>query len=201
MAGTLVILANHYDGMATALKESESGEVVSQEEMQSMSQDTEELKKIMLEMEKDMENVEGHQCVFIFQVVQLQLKMYHRNQLTQAHTTLSSSLSTISTTLNTLDNLSEILEEMISTQDSVEHSAQEALSGLQHHLITLEELHRQFEEYRRAFDHLLVEIQRRTHYRDAVEEIVKGMGRELIALSQGSSCLSTSLILPIPLFE
>ncbi|KAF9525655.1 autophagy protein Apg17-domain-containing protein [Crepidotus variabilis] len=167
MANTLENLASHYDGMATALKENEGGEVFSEDEMNAMSRDTEELRMIMHEMERDMEGVQGYQ-----------------SQLTEKHATLSTSLSTLSSTLNTLDALGDILEEMLTTQDITEHSAQEALAGLQYHLTTLEELHRQFEEYRVAFDRLLVEIQRRRIYRDAVEEIVRGMGKELIALTQ-----------------
>lgn len=85
MAGLLVNLASHYDQMAGALKDTESGEVFSEGEMWSksflcynsstifmllcaiaMNRDTEELPRIMADMEQHSHNIENDQWVFSF---------------------------------------------------------------------------------------------------------------------------------------
>ena len=81
MAGLLVNLASHYDQMAGALKDTESGEVFSEGEMWSksfccltfccsssyiiaMNRDTEELPRIMADMEQHSHNIGDDQWVF-----------------------------------------------------------------------------------------------------------------------------------------
>ena len=81
MAGLLVNLASHYDQMAGALKDTESGEVFSEGEMWSkifllsnsllrscsyitaMNRDTEELPRIMSDMERHSHNIGDDQWV------------------------------------------------------------------------------------------------------------------------------------------
>ena len=82
MAGLLVNLASHYDQMAGALKDTESGEVFSEGEMWSksfllfnsllrscsciiaMNRDTEELPRIMADIEQHSHNIGDDQWVF-----------------------------------------------------------------------------------------------------------------------------------------
>ena len=63
--------------------------------------------------------------------------------------------------------------------------AEERLNNLQEHLTTLIHLHEQFTSYRNAFNKLLLEIARRRQYREAAENIVKGMMKQLDAMTEG----------------
>ena len=62
---------------------------------------------------------------------------------------------------------------------------EEDLSDLHHHLTTLEHLHEQYVAYRMAFNKLLLEIARRRQYKEAAENIVQGMMRQLESMSEG----------------
>jgi len=100
------------------------------------------------------------------------------------------------------------MEEMLQTQDSVEVNpfsvsqtqqkktfvflffvcqiqAEESLNGLQEHLTTLGHFHEQFVSYRMAFNKLILEIARRRQYREAAEDIVRGMVRQLDSMTEG----------------
>ena len=90
MAGLLVNLASHYEQMAGALKDTESGEVFSEGEMWSksflseklflpcscsniiaMNRDTEELPRVMADMEQHSHNIEGDQWVPILEYLHI----------------------------------------------------------------------------------------------------------------------------------
>ena len=62
---------------------------------------------------------------------------------------------------------------------------EEDLTVLHHHLTTLEHLHEQYIAYRMAFTKLLLEIARRRQYKEAAENIVQGMMRQLESMSEG----------------
>lgn len=57
MARHLESLAAHYDQMAGALNETEAGEVFSEEDLQAMNRDTEELPSIMNELEESLASI------------------------------------------------------------------------------------------------------------------------------------------------
>jgi autophagy-related protein 17 len=65
---------------------------------------------------------------------------------------------------------------------------EEDLSDLHLHLTTLEHLHEQYVAYRMAFNKLLLEIARRRQYKEAAENIVQGMMRQLESMSEGMVC-------------
>ncbi|KDR78886.1 hypothetical protein GALMADRAFT_244529 [Galerina marginata CBS 339.88] len=167
MATLLENLASHYDGMASALKDTENGEVFTDEDLQIMNRDTEELPVIMKELEESMDAIES----------------YH----TQLHTMrdgLQKDLEHLANVLDDLDELGEIMGEMLQTQDTVEAQAEEELKELQKHLDPLKELHGQFVAYRMAFNKLLIEIERRRQYREAAENIVRGMMKQLDSMTE-----------------
>ncbi|KAF8969245.1 autophagy protein Apg17-domain-containing protein [Flammula alnicola] len=174
MASVLENLASHYDGMASALKETENGEVFSEEDWQIMNRDTEELPVIMAELEESANTIEG----------------YH-GQLTTTKDNLEKDLEHLGTVLDDLDELGDIMGEMLTTQESVEAQAEEELNALHHHLTTLEQLHEQYVAYRMAFNKLLLEIARRRQYREAAENIVRGMMRQLESMTEEESRVRT----------
>jgi autophagy-related protein 17 len=63
---------------------------------------------------------------------------------------------------------------------------EEQLASLQQHLHTVEHLHQRFVSYRTAFNKLMLEIARRRQYREAAENIVRGMMSQLAAMTEGS---------------
>ena len=62
---------------------------------------------------------------------------------------------------------------------------EEDLTVLHHHLTTLEHLHERYVAYRMAYNKLLLEIARRRQYKEAAENIVQGMMRQLESMSEG----------------
>jgi autophagy-related protein 17 len=56
---------------------------------------------------------------------------------------------------------------------------------LHERLITIEELQTQFTEYQLSYNKLVVEMGRRLQYREAAENIVRGMIDQLTALTEG----------------
>lgn len=63
---------------------------------------------------------------------------------------------------------------------------EEQLASLQQHLHTVEHLHQRFVSYQTAFNKLMLEIARRRQYREAAENIVRGMMSQLAAMTEGS---------------
>ncbi|KAJ7903658.1 autophagy protein Apg17-domain-containing protein [Mycena olivaceomarginata] len=121
MARHLESLAAHYDQMAGALNETEAGEVFSEEDLQAMNRDTEELPSIMNELEESLASINATKLI------------------------------------------------------------------LQQHLHTVEHLHQRFVSYRTAFNKLMLEIARRRQYREAAENIVRGMMSQLAAMTEEES--------------
>ena len=62
----------------------------------------------------------------------------------------------------------------------------ESLHALHKRLITIEELQTQFTEYQLSYNKLVVEMGRRLQYREAAENIVRGMIDQLAAMTEGS---------------
>jgi len=93
-------------------------------------------------------------------------------------------LAHLHTILDDLDELGEIMTEMLQTQDAIENDCEEQLASLQQHLHTVEHLHARFVSYRTAFNKLMLEIARRRQYREAAENIVRGMMSQLAAMTE-----------------
>ncbi|TFK40266.1 autophagy protein Apg17-domain-containing protein [Crucibulum laeve] len=170
MARSLESLASHYDQMATALRESEAGEAFSEEDLQDMNRDTEELHAIMAELEESEALIQTH-----------------KDQLVSTQETRRRALQHLENVLDDLDELGEIMEEMLQVQDNVEAQCDRELSALHERLRSLEELHEHFVAYQTAFSKLILEIARRRQYSEAVDNIVKGMMSQLEAMTEEES--------------
>lgn len=90
-------------------------------------------------------------------------------------------------TLDDLHELGEIMTEMLTRQQIVDNDCEAHLTLLQQHLHALEELQQRFLAYQTAFNKLIIEIARRRQYREAAENIVRGMVTQLEAMTEGDS--------------
>ncbi|GLB40493.1 putative autophagy protein Apg17 [Lyophyllum shimeji] len=167
MAAHLESLTSHYGQMANALQDSEAGEEFSEEDLHDMNRDTNELPSIMAELEESADAIEEH-----------------HEKLQAAKEASQTSLSLLSHTLDDLDELGDIMLEMLQTQDEVETKCEEELSGLQSHLLTIEHLRNRYVSYQTAFNKLILELARRRQYREAAENIVRGMMAQLEAMTE-----------------
>ncbi|KAI9568239.1 autophagy-related protein 17 [Boletus coccyginus] len=166
MARHLESLASHYDQMADALHDSEVGISHSEEEMQAMHRDTDELPAIMAELEEDVHSIqEAHE------------------KLVLAKTTAQDQLDASRSKLEDLDELGEIMSDMLQKQQDVEGDCEDLLEALQQRLLVIQDLHHRFAQYRSSFGKLLIEIARRRQYRESTEKTVEGMMAELDAMS------------------
>ncbi|KAF8206582.1 autophagy-related protein 17 [Mycena galopus ATCC 62051] len=171
MARHLESLAAHYDQMAGALNDIESaGETFSEEDLQAMNRDTEELPSIMKELEECLTSINA--------INELLANSQEDSKKNLAH---------LHTILDDLDELGEIMTEMLQMQDTVEIECEEQLASLQQHLLTVEHLHQRYVSYRTAFNKLMLEIARRRQYREAAENIVRGMMSQLAAMTDEES--------------
>ncbi|KAF9267782.1 hypothetical protein L218DRAFT_919469 [Marasmius fiardii PR-910] len=167
MARHLESLASHYDQMASALHDSEAGEVFSVEDVQQMNRDTDELPSIMAELEESLSAVNDiHQS------------LSSTRSINEAH------IRQLSITLDDLDELGGIMGEMLTEQEAIEGQCSERLTELQVHLSTIEHLHERYVAYRNAFRKLVKEILRRRRYKEAAETIVQGMMSQLESMSE-----------------
>lgn len=78
----------------------------------------------------------------------------------------------------------------------LQNQCSEGLHALHERLVTIEELQTQFTEYQLSYNKLVVEMGRRLQYREAAENIVRGMIDQLAAMTEGlcpifRACLST----------
>ncbi|KIM84999.1 hypothetical protein PILCRDRAFT_67316 [Piloderma croceum F 1598] len=167
MANHLESLASHYDQMAGALRESEAGEVFSEEDLQDMNRDTNELPSIMAELEESIFSIESS-----------------HEQLLAGKNEIQQQLGTHPSTLDDLDELGEIMTEMLRRQETVELDAQEHINVLHRHLLPLEDLHHRYVSYQTSFNKLLIEIARRRQYREAADKIVHSMMATLQSMSE-----------------
>ncbi|KAI0951131.1 hypothetical protein AcW1_008249 [Taiwanofungus camphoratus] len=167
MAGHLESLAAHFDQMASALRDNEAGEEFGEEDFQEMNRDTDELPAIIAELEESITSIEA-----------LHEQLLAAKQAAQQH------LDTHRRTLYDLDELGEIMSEMLERQQAVETESAGHLTLLHHHLITIEDLHHRFTSYQYSYSKLLLELARRRQYRDAAENIVKGMITQLEAMAE-----------------
>ncbi|KAL0580950.1 Autophagy-related protein 17 [Marasmius crinis-equi] len=166
MARHLESLASHYDQMATALHDSEAGEVFSDEDVQQMNRDTDELPSIMTELEESLTAV---------------------NEINQTLITTRSAserhIQQLAIVLNDLDELGDIMGEMLQQQEAVETQCEERLVDLQTHLSTIEDLYERYVDYQVAYRKLVLELSRRRLYKESVEKFVRGMISELESMT------------------
>ncbi|KAG6909963.1 hypothetical protein DXG01_014232 [Tephrocybe rancida] len=172
MAAHLESLTSHYGQMSNALQESEAGEAFSDEDIDEMNRDTDELPSIMAELGVSADAIED--C---------------HEKLLAAKETYQTHLSLLTHTLDDLDELGDIMPEMLQTQEMAETKCEEELNGLQNHLSTLEHLRERFVSYQTAFNKLILELARRRQYREAAENIVRGMMVQLEAMTEGGPAL------------
>ncbi|KAF8557452.1 hypothetical protein OG21DRAFT_1407161 [Imleria badia] len=166
MASHLESLTSHYDQMADALHDSEAGISHSEEEMQAMHRDTDELPAIMTELEEDVHATEeAHE------------------KLVLAKNTAQEQLDASRSILDDLDELGDIMADMLQKQQDVEADCEDLLEALQQRLLVVEDLHHRFVQYQSSFNKLLIEIVRRRQYRESVDKIVGGMMAELDTLA------------------
>jgi len=105
--------------------------------------------------------------------------------------------------LDDLEELGDIMGEMLNDQEEVEVrlffllsicsscrifsqlKCEEGLNSLHEQILTIRDLHERYISYQTAFNKLIVEITRRQYYKEAAENIVKGMMDQLRAMSEG----------------
>ncbi|GBE87793.1 autophagy protein Apg17-domain-containing protein [Sparassis latifolia] len=167
MAGQLESLARHYDQMSSALRDSETGEELLEDDLQAMNRDTEELPAIISELEDGVSSIEAS-----------------HEQLLTAKRTAEQHLDTHRKTLDDLDELGDIMTEMLERQEAVESESNEHLAQLHHHLLSIDDLQHRFASYQYSYNKLLLELERRRQYRNSAEEIVKGMMAQLDAMTE-----------------
>ncbi|KAI3998337.1 hypothetical protein K525DRAFT_282498 [Schizophyllum commune Loenen D] len=166
MAGHLEDLARHYDQMANALHITEEGHAHTEEEIEQMHVDTDELPSIMAELEDCLHTVEEL-----------------RDRLSSAESAGKAYLDSLRGTLNDLNQLGEIMSEMLVNQDAVEAATDNHLARLHQRLEPLQQLHDQYCAYQASFNKLVLEIARRRHYREAAETVIRGMMEQLEAMT------------------
>jgi len=105
--------------------------------------------------------------------------------------------------LDDLEKLGDIMGEMLNDQEEVEVrlffllskrsscrifsqlKCEEGLNSLHEQILTIRDLRGRYISYQTAFNKLIVEITRRHYYKEAAENIVKGMMDQLRAMSEG----------------
>ncbi|KAF9790384.1 autophagy-related protein 17 [Thelephora terrestris] len=167
MARHLDSLTAHYDQMAAALKESEAGETFSEEDFQAMNKDANELQFILMELEDGLKAIEDS-----------------HDQLTRAAADFQQHIATHKAILDDLEELGDVMAQMLERQQIVENQFSESLHVLHERLITIEELQTQFAEYQLSYNKLVVEMGRRLRYREAAENVVRGMIDQLAAMTE-----------------
>ncbi|PFH53089.1 hypothetical protein AMATHDRAFT_55458 [Amanita thiersii Skay4041] len=165
MAVRLEDLTRHYDQMANALRETETGpesDIFSEDDIREINRDTEELPAIIGELEESLNVID-----------------LNRDKLQSILTSLKKNLEDLGGVLDDLDELGDIMTEMLQTQEAIETKFEEGLNGLHQHLVTLEQLHERYVSYQIAYNKLMLEMARRRQYCEALDHIVKGMAKQL----------------------
>ncbi|KAJ3972724.1 autophagy-related protein 17 [Lentinula raphanica] len=167
MASHLESLAAHFDQMGNALRECQAGDAFSDDDIQDMNRDTEELPSIISELEENLHSITTtyeHLC---------QIRDANQEHLRQ-----------LEHVLDELDELGDIMTGMLQTQEIVESECEDHFTEMQRHLLTVEDLQQRFISYQTAFRKLILEIARRRLYKEAAENIVRGMMDQLTAMTE-----------------
>ncbi|VDC04793.1 unnamed protein product [Peniophora sp. CBMAI 1063] len=167
MAEQLEGLAVHYEQMERAQGESEAGEAFHEEDLQEMNRDTEELPVILGELGDDFNAIDSS-----FEELQSARRVSHEYLQRQRET------------LDDLDELGSIMGDMLQRQTEIEIEFAERLQELHHQLLDIDELTHRYHSYQDSYRKLLVEVARRRHYKDAADQIVRGMMSQLQAMTE-----------------
>ncbi|KAI9440035.1 autophagy protein Apg17-domain-containing protein [Lactarius indigo] len=166
MAHQLESLTEHFEKMEVALRDSEAGERFSEDDIQEMMRDAEELPAILAELEDAWTVVErSHGELLSAKLLSQQYLQKHRS------------------TLEDLEELGTIMDDML-RQARRNRDCGNRLVGLDQNLVVIEDLIRQFNAYQLSYSKLLVEIARRRQYKEEAEDIVRGMMARLDAMSE-----------------
>lgn len=123
MAGHLHSLTGHYDQMAQALHDSEAGEIFSEDDLQEMHRDTDELPAIIADLEKNIASIRTSQYVcylFVHTRVNRPVSVFLSEQLQSAKRVAQEQLGLHRTVLGDLDSLGDIITDMLDDQQNVE---------------------------------------------------------------------------------
>jgi len=167
MAELLVDVTRHFDQMENALRDSDAGEILEDEDMEVLEGDTEELPVIIGETEQSLTKIEDI-----------------NQKLNQAREECTAQLNRLRAALYTLESLGIEMTDLVDQQQSVEIEATTIHSTLQSHLISLSGLSDTYINYRAAYGHLVLEMDRRRKYREAIEATIQGMNEQLQAMRQ-----------------
>ncbi|EIN09795.1 hypothetical protein PUNSTDRAFT_101708 [Punctularia strigosozonata HHB-11173 SS5] len=167
MAHHLESLAAHYDAMAAALKDGESGAAFDDEDLAEMHRDAGELGSIIAELEQSCSSIEtGYE------------------QMQRFLSTAQGQLDTHRATLDDLDELEEMMDDMVQRVERVEIQISTQITNLHGHLVDLENLQLRYISYQFSYNKLLLELGRRRQYRDAAERIVNDMLAQLHVMAE-----------------
>jgi len=167
MANHLESLAAHYDQMATALKEKEAGEELSEQDMEVFVRDTAELPAIIADLEESITSIEA---VF--------------DETLRTKNDLQASLAIRSRVLDSLDFLGDKMESMLQEQSDIELETQTTYQTLNDYLESLMTLRSTYETYQLSYNALVLEMDRRKRYRDFIEATVQEMKQRLEKLRE-----------------
>jgi len=78
------------------------------------------------------------------------------------------------------------MDEMLHRQTEIELDFDSHIETLNQHLLRLDDLRHYFVQFQHSFRKLLIEVARRRHYKEAADQIVRGMMSQLAALAEGA---------------
>ncbi|TCD70232.1 autophagy- protein 17 [Steccherinum ochraceum] len=165
MATLLTNLAHHYDQIVDVLHESEAGTVFDPSEIEDMNRDTDELPRVISDLEQNMSSIQtSHEQLLTSKQQALQL------------------LKTQKDTLDDLEVLGDVMQDMLTHQETVESQSMEHIADMHVSLGAIEDLHVRFTSYEYSYSKLLLELGRRKQYKEAAEKVVEGMLSQLEAM-------------------
>jgi autophagy-related protein 17 len=151
-----------------------------------MNRDTEELPVIIGELDDAYGSIDAGQCVTILSHFALHLS-HTSEKLQAAKRDAVEQLQAQHEVLDDLEELGTIMGEMLQKQTEIEADFVTRLEDLNQHLFNLSELSNHYTMYQHSFRKLLVEVARRRHYKEAADQIVRGMNSQLEAMAEGTS--------------
>ncbi|KDQ17770.1 hypothetical protein BOTBODRAFT_29923 [Botryobasidium botryosum FD-172 SS1] len=162
MALHLESIANHYGQLTNALRDEEAGEVLHEDDMQVFIRDSGELAAVIPELED---------AVALIEII--------NDRLVTARQTAQDNLDKLYDVMSLLEELGDMAVMMVEDQRQVESDAISILTTLREHLVRLEELEGTYTGYQRAYNKLILEMDRRRAYRDTVDALVQSMAMQL----------------------
>jgi len=165
MASRLEGLTAHFDQMSRALKDEESGHPLSEDDIIVLVRDTNHLPTILTELEAAARSIESV-----------------HEQTTAFRDSTRAVLETYGQILLQLENLETIMDAMLEDHTQLQNDAAFVHQTLETRYMVLRELEEMYHSYQLAYDHLILEMDRRSRYRNAVQALVDDMTAQLQAL-------------------